>query len=48
MPDLPWVDAERYLPFGGGQVGDELLLVVDYRPSLAEPRVVAFRQSAPT
>lgn len=41
VPDLPWLDIEKCLPFGGGYYGDDLQLVLDYRPSEDEPRVVA-------
>jgi hypothetical protein len=41
VPDLPWLDTEKCLPLGGGYYGDDLWLVLDYRPSEDEPRVVA-------
>jgi hypothetical protein len=41
VPGLPWLDVDLCLPFGGGDLGDELWLVLDYRPSPTEPRVVA-------
>jgi hypothetical protein len=41
VPDLPWLDTEKCLPFGGGYYGDDLWLVLDYRLSEDEPRVVA-------
>ena len=40
VPDLPWLDVEQCLPFGGGYYGDDLWLVLDYRPGLDHPRIV--------
>jgi hypothetical protein len=41
VPDLPWLDVEQARVFGGGGWGDELWLVLDYRPGAGRPRVVA-------
>lgn len=40
VPDLPWLDVDQALPFGGGGYGDELWLVLDYRPGANRPRVL--------
>lgn len=40
VPDLPWIDVEKALVFGGGDYGDELAIALDYRVDLSTPRVV--------
>jgi len=39
--DLPWLDVDKALAFGGGAIGDELFIVLDYRTGESAPRVAA-------
>lgn len=46
VADLPWLDVDKALAFGGGDMGDELFIVLDYRTGESAPRIIANKLAA--